>query len=222
MTSSTPSPSISPRLYIISPAQIEIDAFKDIFARTLDAGDVASFQLRLKDKDGNPASDDHILRACEQLIPIAHAKDVAFLLNDRPDLVVQTGADGCHIGQDDMDCKSARKLLGDRSIIGVTCHNSRHLAMIAGEATADYVAFGAFFNSQTKDPKYRAEPEILTWWQEIAEIPCVAIGGITLENASIVIDAGADFIAVSQGIWGHNEGAPAAVIGFNKLLQKTT
>jgi thiamine-phosphate pyrophosphorylase len=94
--------------------------------------------------------------------------------------------------------------------------------MIAGEATADYVAFGAFFNSQTKDPKYRAEPEILTWWQEIAEIPCVAIGGITLENASIVIDAGTDFIAVSQGIWEHSEGAPAAVIGFNKLLQKTT
>lgn len=217
MTTST----AAPRLYIISPAQIELDQFRDIFEQTLDAGDVASFQLRLKDKDGNPAPDDQVLRACEQLIPIAHAKDVAFLLNDRADLVAQTDADGCHLGQGDLDCKSARKQLGDKSIIGVTCHNSRHLAMIAGEATADYVAFGAFFESQTKAPIYKAEPEILTWWQQIAEIPCVAIGGITMDNVSVVVDAGADFVAVSHGIWGHSDGAPAAVSGFNKLLQKT-
>ena len=208
------------RLYIISPPRIELESFAKTLQQTLDAGDVASFQLRLKSDDTTPLSDDDILRACEKLIPITQKYDVAFLLNDRPDLAIQTQADGCHIGQNDMPCKEARQLLGNNKIVGVTCHNSRHLAMLAGEDDADYVAFGAFFNTITKQTSSQCEPEILSWWQEVATLPCVAIGGITTQNASTLITAGADFLAVSNGIWGHDNGPAQAVKEFNALFEK--
>ena len=201
------------RLYLITPPNLEARAFADTLARALDAGDVASLQLRLKD-----VSDDEIRRATEILMPIAQERDVAFLMNDRPDLAAELSCDGVHIGQDDASYAEARKAVGADRIVGVTCHDSRHLAMEAAEAGADYVAFGAFFPTSTKDAKTRAEPELIRWWAEMMVVPCVAIGGITVENAAVLVEAGADFLAVSSGVWNHPAGPAAAVKAFNALF----
>jgi thiamine-phosphate pyrophosphorylase len=188
-------------------------AFADVLKRALEGGDVASLQLRLKD-----VSDDEILRAGAALMPIAQRTGVAFIVNDRPDLAKKLGADGVHVGQEDASFAEARSLLGPDAIIGVTCHNSRHLAIEAAEAGADYVAFGAFYPTGTKEAKTRAEPELLTWWQEMMQAPCVAIGGITVENGGPLVQAGADFLAVASGVWDHPEGPQAAVRRFNDLF----
>ena len=124
----------------------------------------------------------------------------------------------CNLGQGDGDPREARRLLGPDAQIGVTCHASRHLAMEAGEAGADYVAFGAFFPTTTKTVEHHAKPEILSWWQGLFELPCVAIGGITPDNAAPLIEAGADFLAVSGAVWNHPEGPATAVRAFAALL----
>jgi thiamine-phosphate pyrophosphorylase len=182
---------------------------------------VACLQLRLKGPGDSPASDDAIRRACEMLQPVTRKHDVAFILNDRPDLAAELGCDGVHVGQEDTPYKEARQVLGSRAIVGVTCHESRHLAMSAAEAGADYVAFGAFFPTTTKTPKFQARPDILKWWSDIMEAPCVAIGGITVENGASLISAGADFLAVSAGVWAHPDGPAAAVRAFNELFDNT-
>ncbi|NVK20426.1 MAG: thiamine phosphate synthase [Methylocystaceae bacterium] len=199
-------------LYLITPPKIDLDPFADILAKTLDAGDVACVQLRLKD-----VSDDVIKKACEKLCPLVQERDIAFVLNDRPDLAKEMGCDGVHVGQEDTPYKKAREIMGKDAIVGVTCHDSKHLAMLAGEQGADYVAFGAFYPTQTKEPKAKAEPWILNWWSSMFEIPCVAIGGITVDNAPPLIEEGADFLAVSGGVWDHPEGPEKAVQLFNHL-----
>lgn len=205
------------RLYLITPPQIDdLDAFAGSLERALDAGDVAALQLRLK-----TAPDDWICEAVARLAPITQARDVALILNDRPDLAAATGCDGVHVGQDDATAASARRIMGPSAMIGVTCHDSRHLAMEAAEAGADYVAFGAFFPTNTKDVQCRADPEILTIWQQTMEIPCVAIGGITLDTAPRMAEAGADFVAVSAGVWSFSDGAAEAVRRFNMGLNAT-
>lgn len=201
------------RLYLITPPSFALGEFAAALAHALDAGDVAAVQLRMKDVGDGP-----ILKAAEKLIPIVQRAGAAFILNDRPDLAKRAGADGVHIGQDDMPYKDARALLGKDAMIGVTAHNSRHLAMQAAEAGADYVAFGSMFPTTTKDAKTRAEPALIRWWADIMEVPCVAIGGITTQNAQILIDAGADFLAVSAGVWQHENGPAAAVREFNRLF----
>jgi thiamine-phosphate pyrophosphorylase len=199
------------RLYLITPPRIDdLAAFGHVLAQALDAGDVAALQIRLKDVD-----DEVIAAAVDALSPIAQARGVAVILNDRPDLAARLGCDGVHVGQDDMPYAQARKLVGPDRMVGVTCHDSRHLGMEAAEAGADYVAFGAFFPTATKDAPTRAEPEILTIWQETMEVPCVAIGGITVSTARELAKAGADFLAVSAGVWNHPEGPAAAVRAFN-------
>ncbi|MBU6373736.1 MAG: thiamine phosphate synthase [Alphaproteobacteria bacterium] len=202
------------RLYLITPPVLPPD-FEDAFARALGAGDVACVQLRLKGAD-----DATILRAAEALMPLALDKEAAFLINDRPDLVLRCGADGAHVGQSDMPYAQARALLGPDRIVGVTCHDSRHLAMEAGEAGADYVAFGAFYPTATKDAPTQAAPELLEWWAQLMEVPCVAIGGITPDNAEPLVRAGADFLAVSAGVWAHPEGPAAAVRAFDALFDR--
>src|SRR4051812_28839220 len=201
------------RLYLITPPSFELKSFADALRRALDAGDVASVQLRLKD-----VSDDDILRAAEQLRPIIHRGNAAFLMNDRPDLAAKAGADGVHIGQDDAGYEDARAAVGGNGIVGVTCHNSRHLAIDAAERGVDYVAFGAFYPTATKEIRLQADIETLRWWAEMMVVPCVAIGGITVENAKPLIDAGADFLAVSAGVWSHPLGVAAAVKSFNALF----
>ncbi|HRK95573.1 MAG TPA: thiamine phosphate synthase, partial [Rhodospirillales bacterium] len=141
-------------------------------------------------------------------------------LNDRPDLAAELGCDGVHIGQEDASYRDARRAMGEDGIVGVTCHDSRHLAMEAADAGADYVAFGAFFPTATKEPKARAEPEVLSWWSELMTVPCVAIGGITLENAPPLLEAGADFLAVCAGVWEHPDGPAAAVAAFTRLFEE--
>jgi thiamine-phosphate pyrophosphorylase len=201
------------RLYLITPPKIELPAFAETLKRALDAGDVASLQLRLKD-----VPDDEIERAVNVLMPIAQQRGVAFILNDRPDLAGRFGCDGVHIGREDGTYSAARAAVGQDRIVGVTCHNSRHYAIEAAEAGADYVAFGAFFPSKTKAPKATAEPATLKWWGELMVVPCVAIGGITVENAKPLVEAGADFLAVSSGIWDFEGGPAAAVKAFNALF----
>ncbi len=202
------------RLYLITPPRLDdLEGFARGLDAVLDAGDVACLQLRLKD-----AGDDDIRRAARRLAPIAQERDVAFLLNDRPDLAVETGCDGVHIGQDDAPYAEARRLLGPDAIVGVTCHDSRHLAIEAAEQGADYVAFGAFFPTGTKAAKSSADPDILEWWSTIVTVPCVAIGGITVDNCAPLIRAGADFLAVSAGVWAYPEGPVAAVRAFNRQL----
>ena len=202
------------RLYLITPARIDDPkAFAATLAEALAGGDVACLQIRLKDAD-----DAHIAEVVGVLTPLAQARDVAVILNDRPDLAARLGCDGVHVGQSDMGCAEARRIMGKDRIVGVTCHDSRHLAMEAAEAGADYVAFGAFFDTATKDAPTRAEPEVLTIWQETMQIPCVAIGGITVETAGALAAAGADFVAVSAGVWGHPDGPRAAVAAFQAVL----
>lgn len=210
-------PGMDCRLYLITPPVIEdLAAFGRLLAEALDAGETAALQLRLKD-----APEAVIAAAVETLIPICHARDVAVILNDNPVLAAKLGCDGVHVGQSDMPMSQARKVMGAGAMIGVTCHDSRHLAMEAAEAGADYVAFGAFFPTATKDTAYRPEPDILTIWQETMEIPCVAIGGITAENAGLLARAGADFVAVSAGVWNHPDGPAAAVRAINAAIAAT-
>jgi thiamine-phosphate pyrophosphorylase len=199
------------RLYLITPPRLDdLAAFGRTLAHALDAGDVAALQIRLKD-----APDDVIAAAVDALAPIAQARGVAVILNDRPDLAARLGCDGVHVGQEDTPLKEARRIVGPDRMVGVTCHDSLHLAMEAAEDGADYVAFGAFFPTATKDAKTRAEPELLTGWQADMLVPCVAIGGITVETARELAKAGADFLAVSAGVWAHADGAAAAVKAFN-------
>jgi len=200
------------RLYLVSPPRIAPGDFAGVLKGALTGGDEASFQLRLKQ-----TSDDEIRRAVDALRPIVQANGTAFILNDRPDLAAELGCDGVHIGQEDAGYAQARAALPN-GIIGVTCHDSRHLAMEAGEAGADYVAFGAFFPTQTKEPKTQADIELLRWWSETMVVPCVAIGGITVANAPALIEAGADFLAVSAGVWDHEGGPESAVREFNVLF----
>lgn len=187
------------QLYLISPLDVG-GAFPDRLARALDAAPVAAFQFRVKGVDEHAAT-----RLAEPLQRICADREVAFIVNDSISLAKRLGADGVHLGQEDGDIGEARERLGRTAQIGVTCHASRHLAMEAGEAGADYVAFGAFFPTMTKEVKHHAEPDVLTWWQSLFEIPCVAIGGITAENCVPLVQAGADFIAASGAVWNGDE-----------------
>ena len=202
------------RLYLITPPAFEPAAFAERLKEALGAGDVASLQLRLKDVD-----DDTIRRAAGVLRPITESHGVAFIMNDRPDLARETGSDGVHVGQEDATYDEARRILGPDKIVGVTCYASRHLAMEAAEKGADYVAFGGFFPSPTKQGRgLRNDPEILSWWSELMTVPSCAIGGITPENCGTLVAAGADFLAVISAVWGHPEGPAAAVRAFEKAI----
>ena len=187
--------------------------FPQRLERALDAGPglVTAFQFRVKDIDQHEAA-----RLAEPLQAICAARDVAFIVNDDVALAKRLGADGVHLGQGDGDVRDARAELGREAQIGVTCHASRHLAMEAGEGGADYVAFGAFFDSTTKASEHRPEPEILEWWSTVFEIPCVAIGGITPANCAPIVAAGADFLAVSGAVWNGDE--VAAVKAFAQRI----
>jgi len=203
------------RLYLITPPKLELEHFSHALRDALSGGDVACVQLRLKD-----ITDDEVLRIGAALKPIVQAADAAFIVNDRPDLAARLDADGVHVGQADASYAEARRLMGNERIVGVTCHDSRDLAYDAAAAGADYVAFGAFYPTDTKEPSHWAEPELLNIWQESMETPCVAIGGITIANAEPLVRAGADFLAVSAGVWTHPEGPGAAVAAFNVLFDR--
>ena len=200
------------QLYLISPPEVGGD-FPGRLEQALDGGPVAAFQFRVKGVDQHEAA-----RLAEPLQRICEGREVAFIVNDDMALTKRLGADGVHLGQGDGDPREARFLLGPSAQIGVTCHASRHLAMAAGEAGADYVAFGAFFPTATKATEHRPDPSILSWWSRLFEIPCVAIGGVTPENGRVLIDAGADFLAVCSYVWTCEQGPQAAVRAFGEIL----
>ena len=205
------------RLYLITPETIpDPTAFAATLREALSGGDVACVQLRLKN-----VSDDVIRIAVNALMPVCHERDVAFILNDRPDLAHELGCDVVHIGHEDMPYDEARRIMGPDASIGVTCKDSRDLAMDLAEAGADYVAFGAFFPTQTKETTAHPEIEVIEAWSEMTIVPCVAIGGITVENCEPLVKAGADFIAVCSGIWNYAAGPAAAVRDFNAAFARS-
>jgi thiamine-phosphate pyrophosphorylase len=199
-------------LYLITPPMLDPD-FPEQLKAALDAGDVAALQLRLKD-----VADEEICRAVDLVRPIAQSRGVALILNDRPDLAVQTGCDGAHVGAEDLAPGAARKVLGPGLQLGVSCYGSRDLALRAGEEGADYVAFGSFFDSGTKETGQRADIEVLSWWAELMELPVVAIGGIDAQNCASLVRAGANFLAVIGAVWRHPEGSAAGVRAMNAAI----
>lgn len=205
------------KLYILTPPEIEPVSFAETLKRAIDAKpeNVGAVQLRLKG-----ISDDDFKRAAELILPVCHGFDLPLIINDRPDIAAETGADGVHIGQEDADYATARDLLGADGIIGVTCHASRDLAIEAGEKGADYVAFGAFFPSGSKETKHHPDVEIIEAWSMMTTLPCVAIGGITAENCAPLVAAGADYLAVIGAIWSHPDGPEAGVRAFSESLQQ--
>ena len=204
------------RLYLITPPALDPDRFARELEEALAGGDVACLQLRLKD-----VADDAVRCATKILMPIAQERGVAFIMNDRPDLAAELGCDGVHVGEEDAPYAEARRLLGPDRIVGVTCGDSRHRAVVAAEAGADYVAFGAFFPSATKlATKYRARPQLLAEWSGTTVVPCVAIGGITQENCPPLVEAGVDFLAVIGAIWSYPAGPRAAVRDFNAVFAR--
>lgn len=203
------------QIYLISPPRIDdIDAFLNQLDEVIAAGVISVFQLRLKGIENR-----EIVLMGKKIVPKLQEAGIAVIINDNPRIAKDLHADGVHLGQEDGDIIEARKLLGKDAIIGATCHNSKHLGMEAAEAGADYVAFGAFYPTQTKEVIHHADIEILKWWQDIMEIPCVAIGGINIDNALPIINAGADFIAISSGVWNYEGGIKAALTKFQTLIE---
>ena len=210
------------RLYLVSPPKLELAVFTKQLEDAFAGGDVACFQLRLKQAD-----DAAIVAAVKALQPIVRAAGAAFILNDRADLAKSLNVDGVHLGQDDTTLREARSVLGEEKIIGITCHDSKHFAMEAGEAGADYVAFGAFYTTTSKSPEKLARygtptTELLEFWSTYTTVPCVAIGGISPENCAPLVKAGADFIAAITSVWNHGQGAGQAVKEFNVAIKKAT
>lgn len=208
------------RLYLVSPPQIDLPKFTSQVKEAFSGGDVACLQLRLKG-----VSDDEILQAAEALLPICEQNGTAFIINDSPQLTKKSGAHGVHLGQDDGSVAAAKKLLGEDGIVGVSCHDSRHLAMVAGEQGADYVAFGAFHPTTSKSAEALAKygvptPDILAWWQAYIVLPCVAIGGINPANCGALAAAGADFVAAITAVWSHPKGPKVAVAEFNTAIKE--
>ena len=203
------------RLYLITPPHIELPTYSNSLKEALDGGDVACLQIRLKQ-----AEDDEIRRITESLQTILQSYDVAVIMNDRPDLAAELGCDGVHVGQEDTPYKEARSIVGEEKIVGVTCKKSRHLAIEAADDGADYVAFGGFFHSSTKQSAEteRADPEILSWWTQTTNVPCVAIGGITVDNCRVLVESGADMVCVVSGVWDYPTGPAAAVNDFNRIF----
>ena len=203
------------RLYLITPPNIELPAYSNALKEALDGGDVACLQIRLKQVE-----DDEIRKITESLQTILQRYDVAVIMNDRPDLAAELGCDGVHVGQADTPYMEARSIVGEEKIVGVTCKKSRHLAIEAADYGADYVAFGGFFRSSTKQSAEteRADPEILSWWTQTTNVPCVAIGGITVDNCKVLVEAGANMVCVVSGVWDYPTGPAAAVNDFNRIF----
>ena len=203
------------RLYLITPESLEPVGFAASLSQALDAGDVGCVQLRLKRK-----TREEIIHAIDILRPIAQERDIAFLVNDNPEMAAQTGCDGVHVGQNDAHYTEARQIVGDDAIVGVTCLDSRDLAMTAADQGADYVAFGAFYPTVTKVSQGHPSPQILSNWSQFTTVPCVAIGGITPSNCAPLVQSGADFLAVVAAVWDHPSGPGAAVKAFNEAIER--
>jgi thiamine-phosphate pyrophosphorylase len=205
------------RLYLVTPPELAsgglaLEAFvEEKWKPAFQGGDVAAVLIRTS----KTTPEDEQVRMIEALRDPAQDADAAVILEYRADWAVSCGADGVHLLANEQNVKSVRKALGDDMIVGAGCGNSRHLAMIAAEADADYVCFG-----ELEVRRQAPDAEVIQWWSEIMETPCVALGGITLGSAPEMIDAGADFICVGTDIWDSPHGSQAAVAAFNELLKE--
>ncbi|OSQ39034.1 thiamine-phosphate synthase [Thalassospira mesophila] len=204
-------------LYLLTPPSIDLATFPDLLARVLDTGAVACVQLRLKD-----LNDEGIIAAVKKILPVCSKREIPLILNDRPDLAHKTGCDGVHIGAEDGSYAEARAIMGEEHVVGVSCYDSRHRAMDVGDKGADYVAFGAFFPTTTKEPATWVEPEIIEIWATFTTVPCVAIGGINADNLAPLVKAGADFVAVSGAVWNHPNGPEAGAIAIARAIAKAS
>lgn len=211
------------QLYLISPPNFELEEFKNKLEEALSAAHIPVFQLRMKEKadDGTytaPPNEKKVREAFAALKPICEKYQTMFILNDNPQLAKELGADGVHVGSEDLSVAEARKIVGEDFIVGASCYASKDRAFTAAEEMADYVAFGAFYDTQTKKPKGRPTLELLEFWSTYTTMPCVAIGGIKTYNAKPIAKAGADFIAVVTGIWDYEKGAKQAVLDFIEAI----
>ena len=188
-------------IYLISPNKIYKKFFKDL-QKVLETGKISFFQLRLK-----KYSFKHKILIGQKIKNICKKNKVKFLINDDPILAKRLGADGCHLGQKDMNIKEARKIIG-KKIIGITCHNSITLAKMAIKAKASYLAFGAFYPSKTKKTKFAANIKILNKIKKITKTSIVAIGGINSENYKKLLLNNANFLAISGYIWNNKKYKP--------------
>ena len=194
-------------IYLISPQKIRGTKFFKDLDNVLKNNKIKYFQLRLK-----KISTLNLLKISKKIKKITKKNRVKLLINDNPILAKKINADGCHIGQKDMDFISCRKILGKNKIIGITCHNSKKLALQAKKYGANYVAFGAFFKSSTKKTALKANLEILRWARKKINMPVVAIGGINNSNYKKVLSNGANFIACSNYVWKNKELDPVSAI----------
>jgi len=194
-------------IYLISPQKIKSDKFYKDLNNVLKTRKIKYFQLRLK-----KISFSNLLKISKKIKKIVKRNNVKFIINDKPIIAKIIGADGCHIGQKDMDYFSSKKILGKNKIIGITCHNSKNLALRAKKHGANYVAFGAFFKSKTKKTAFKANLEILRWARKKINMPTVAIGGINSSNYKKILSNGADFIACSNYIWNNKKLDPVSAI----------
>ncbi len=214
------------KLYLISPPKFELGEMAHNLKEAFKGGEVPVFQLRMKNLEplSNqyilPPDENDVIDAVKTLLPICRENNCTFILNDNPRLAVELGCDGVHVGMDDISVKEAKKIVGKNVVVGASCYGSKDRAYEAAEQGADYVAFGAFYETQTKTPRGRPEPDILTFWSQFTQIPCVAIGGIKVDNAGPIIRAGADFIAVVTGVWNYSGGISKAVKAFNDLIDE--
>ncbi len=204
------------KLYLISPPNFELENFLLKLDEALATGKVAVFQLRLKLEPYGKVSNELMLEYAKAIKPVCDKHKVELIINDNVKVASEVGASGVHLGEDDVSVKQAREILGEGKIIGASCYDSLDLAFSAGEQGANYVAFGAFYPTTSKPAEKlrKAEVELLTFWNEFANIPCVAIGGINADNAQPLKDAGADFIAVISSVW-NSDNIARAIDSFN-------
>lgn len=204
------------RIYLITPPTIDLPAFAKDLPAVLDAGDVACFQLRLKN-----ASDDDLKRAVQTLMPLVIQRDIAFVLNDRVDLAKHLGCDGVHLGQNDAPLIEARKTLGPDKIIGVSCYDSKHRAMFAASEGTDYVAFGVAFPefSTTKPQGPQVPFSVYEDWVASTTTPVVAIGGITAANCAALVRIKVDFLAIIGAVWNHASGPVAGMKALDTAIK---
>jgi len=200
-------------IYLISPKKINEKNFYKKLNNVLKTNKVKYFQLRLK-----KIPTLSLIKISKKIKKIVRKNNVKFLINDKPFVAKMVGADGCHIGQKDTNLITARKILGKNKIIGVTCHNSKKLAIEAKKNGANYIAFGAFFKSSTKKTAFKANMEILRWAKKKINMPTVAIGGINSSNYNKILSNRADYIACSNYIWNNKKIDPVSAI--NKFRQK--
>ena len=198
-------------IYLISPQKIKGNKFYNKLDQVLKTNKVKYFQLRLK-----KISNLNLIKISKKIKKITRKNNVKFLINDKPSVAKTVDANGCHIGQKDMNFTISRKILGKNKIIGVTCHNSKKLALKAKRYGANYIAFGSFFKSSTKKTAYKANLAILRWAEKKISMPVVAIGGINSSNYKKILASGANFIACSNYIWNNKKLDPVSAINkFN-------